>query len=375
MLKMTIITVCYNEKEQLKKTIESVCCQTYSGIEYLIIDGDSTDGTQEMVQEYLKNSKVHFFSERDYGIYNAMNRGIARASGDYIYFINAGDSFYNADVISDVVSYIGENKDTIYYGRTCRIYADGLRQIEDFSKYDMSLEEILIGGSMPSHQSIFSPRKALINHYFREQYKIRADYEWLLHSIIHGWTYKQIPTIICFYDMSGVSSRIKNIKLFRKEGRGILKEYKYILMQKKYLSQSNIESLQTEELKYILLFQLMNYWLILKQKNLNIGELLKQKGYRHIAIYGMSHLGLSLIEELKQGEVIIDYAIDRNEDVFYTDIKIISPEEVLDKVDAVIVTALDAYYEIEKTLEKKIDCPILSLEDLLYEMGNIVKEE
>lgn len=374
MLKITIITVCYNEKEQIKKTIESVCCQTYSDIEYLIIDGDSTDGTQEIVKNYLEYQNIHFYSERDYGIYNAMNRGIARASGDYIYFINAGDIFYNAHVISDVVSCIEEEKETIYYGRVCRNYADGLRQIEDFSKYNMSLEEIVANGGMPCHQSIFAPKKALTNHYFREQYKIRADFEWLLYSLINGWTYKNISTIICFYDMSGMSNRMKNMKLLKKEERKILKEYEVVLSQKHNTHlQVDVKKMETEVIKYISLFQLMNYWLILKQKNFSIGKLLKQKGYKHIAVYGMSHVGLSLLDDLRE-EVIIDYTIDRNDNISYTDIKIVSPEEALNEVDVVVVTALDDYYEIEKKLKEKISCPVLSLEDLLYEMENIEKE-
>lgn len=372
MLKVTIITICYNERERLKKTIESVCCQDYKDIEYLIIDGASTDGTHEMIQSYLGCHDIYFYSEKDHGIYNAMNRGIARANGDYIYFMNAGDSFYNAHVISEIVSCIGEEKETIYYGRVCRIYPDGLRQIEDFSKYCISLKEIMANGSMPCHQSIFSPRRALTNHYFREQFKIRADYEWLMYSITHGWDYKEISTLIGFYDMSGMSGRIKNMKLLKKEEMEILKEYAPILSKEASIySKSNVEELKTEILKYTSLFHLMNYWLVLKQKNLSIEKLLKQKGYKRIAIYGISHIGKTLFEELKKGNIIIDYAIDRNVDSHQIDIKVVLPEEALDKVDVIIVTALDSYYEIEKMLNQKINCPILSFEDLLYEMENI----
>lgn len=375
MLKITIITICYNEKERLKKTIDGVCFQTYENIEYLIIDGDSTDGTQEMVQEYLKNNNIHFFSEKDYGIYNAMNRGIARASGDYICFINAGDVFYNPNVISDVVSCMGEDKETIYYGKTCRVYADGLKQIEDLSSSSMTLKEIVANGGMPCHQSIFAPRKALTNHYFREQYKIRADFEWLLYSLICGWKHKQLTTIICYYDMSGVSSRLKNMELLKKEEKDILKEYELILSQK-FTGHPviDIERMEKEIMKYVSLFQLMNYWMILKQKKISIGKLLKQKGYKHIAVYGISHMGLCLLEDLREEEIIIDYAIDRNENISCLGVKIVLPEATLDEVDVIIVTAPDAYYEIKKSLKEKINCPILSLEDLLYEMGNIDKK-
>ena len=91
--KITVITVCCNEKLRLKSTIESVRAQTYPDMEYLVVDGASSDGTINMMDEYSEDFRIRFFSEKDYGIYNAMNRGIARASGDYIVFINAGDRF------------------------------------------------------------------------------------------------------------------------------------------------------------------------------------------------------------------------------------------------------------------------------------------
>lgn len=369
MLKITVITVCYNDREKLRKTIESVCSQTYDNIEYLIIDGASMDGTAEMVQKYIATHSINFYSEKDYGIYNAMNRGVTRASGDYVVFLNAGDIFYNDQVVADVAFCIGEERETIYYGKTCRIYADGLKQIEDYTKSGISLEQILADGDMPCHQSIFAPRRSLINHYFREQYRIRADYEWLLHSVINGFAYQPISIIICYYEMSGVSSRLKTMRILKKEEKEILKEYHYVLEEKKInLSKENMEDTRTTALKYIFLFQFMNYWLTLKQKNLSVGKLLRDKGYKRIAIYGMSHMGFSLCKELAEWDIKIDYAIDQNASEFCMETKIVSPEESLDKVDAVIVTALEYYSEIKEMLEKKLSCPILSFEDLIYEI-------
>ncbi len=85
-------------------------------------------------------------------------------------------------------------------------------------------------------------------------------------------------------------------------------------------------------------------------------------------------MGLCLLEDLREEEIIIDYAIDRNENISCLGVKIVLPEATLDEVDVIIVTAPDAYYEIKKSLKEKINCPILSLEDLLYEMGNIDKK-
>lgn len=369
MLKITIITVCYNEKEKLKKTIQSVCGQTYEDIEYIIIDGASTDGTPDMLQKYSERYGFRFYSEEDYGIYNAMNRGIARASGDYVYFINAGDTFMSERVISDVAACMGEDRNCIYYGKVCLIFPDGLKQIQDFEKYNQDLKEILAHEEMPCHQAVFSPRKALVNHYFREQYKIRADYEWLVHSVIKGYSYKAIPVIVSRYDTSGVSGRLKNIRLFREEGREIAGEHQYEFEKGEIkFYQENREDIKFTALKYERLFQLMNYWMFLQRKGLSVGKYLRDRGYKHTAIYGMSHMGLNLLEELKKWDVAVDYAVDKKKDALYTGIKVCLPDDVLEEVDAIIVTAIDCFTEIEACLRKKLNCVILSLEDLLYEM-------
>ena len=93
MLTITVITICYNAINRVRETIESVCNQTYPDIEYLIIDGNSSDKTLDIVKEY-KSDKIKLYSEDDRGIYNAMNKGIAKAKGEYLYFLNAGDSFF-----------------------------------------------------------------------------------------------------------------------------------------------------------------------------------------------------------------------------------------------------------------------------------------
>lgn len=369
MLKVTVITVCYNEKERLRKTIESVSCQTYSNIEYIVIDGDSTDGTQKIFSEYSRYSNIFFYSEKDYGIYNAMNRGIARASGDYIYFINAGDTMYNKHVISDVVSFIGNDKDTIYYGKIYISFADGVMQMQDFSNTEKTLRERLIIGEMPCHQSIFSPRRALTNHYFREQYKIRADYEWLLYSLIQGNKYRAVPTIIGYYDASGTSGRLKNMMMFQKEEQDILNEYQRSFTEDEIkLFQETVNDRGKMASKYMSLFQLMNYWMIQKNNNVNVGEYLLNKGYKYVAIYGISHIGVSLIQELNGYNIKVEYAIDKNKDNLCMNINTFSPDDDLDEVDAIIVTALDHFIEIERMLKLKVKCPILSLEDVIYEM-------
>lgn len=368
MLKVTVITVCYNEKNRLKETLQSVCSQTYPFIEYLIIDGASTDGTVDMLEEYSQKNDILFYSEKDSGIYCAMNRGISRASGDYIYFLNAGDRFYNETVVEEVVSFIKDTK-TIYYGNVCMVCADGLKQVRDFSGLDGKLVQELHNGGMPCHQAVFSPRDALINHYFREKYRIRADFEWLLHSVENGYESKSIPVIISYYDNNGTSSRLKNYKLFLEEERLIISEYGEKSEKDKTSGIWGIENgLRENAWKYECLFSLMSCWLALKQKNVSIAGYFKEKNYKNIAIYGMGHMGLRLQDELDDGGIRVNYAIDQNKDNLHQGVKLVSPNEELYEADAVVVTAVDSFYEIEKILNEKLNCPILSLEDIIYDV-------
>lgn len=120
--------------------------------------------------------------------------------------------------------------------------------------------------------------------------------------------------------------------------------------------------------KHLALFQLMNQWVKVKQKGINLSEYFEKKGYQTIAIYGMSYAGETLFEELQNTSVAVAYGIDKNAGSIFTDVDVISPEEELDKVDAIVVTSVTFFDEIEQTLSQKTDCPIISLEDILYDI-------
>ena len=103
-MKYSIITINYNHIEGLKRTIDSVISQTSSNYEYIIIDGGSTDGSVNIIKEY-KEHLVYWISEKDNGVYHAMNKGVAQAQGDYCIFMNSGDCFYSPDVLSSLYEY------------------------------------------------------------------------------------------------------------------------------------------------------------------------------------------------------------------------------------------------------------------------------
>ena len=120
-MKVSVVTICYNAKTVIERTIQSVLNQTYSDIEYILIDGGSTDGTVEIIKKY--SNRISFWvSEPDHGIYDAMNKGVMHATGEWIHFLNAGDVYHDHDVLENFVPKISTTTD-IAYGDTLYVFS------------------------------------------------------------------------------------------------------------------------------------------------------------------------------------------------------------------------------------------------------------
>ena len=120
--------------------------------------------------------------------------------------------------------------------------------------------------------------------------------------------------------------------------------------------------------KHLALFLMMNQWIKAEQNGKELSKYLLQNGYKDIAVYGVSYVGETLVNELKNTEINVIYGIDQNAENIYADINLVSPDDELENVDAIIITPIKFFDEIEKKLSKKVNCPILSLEDILYEV-------
>ena len=136
----------------------------------------------------------------------------------------------------------------------------------------------------------------------------------------------------------------------------------------KKLTVEETEKVRTVFDKHLNLFLMMSQWVKVKQEGKNLSEYFEKNGYQKIAIYGMSYAGETLVNELKGTKTEVAYGIDRNADSIYSDLEIVSMEDDLAVVDSVVVTAITFFDEIEEQLLQKMDCPILSLEDILYEV-------
>ncbi len=208
----TVITVCYNSKSSIETTIDSVVKQSFSDWEYILVDGGSTDGTIDIIQEYKKNyENVSFISEKDEGIYDAMNKGIRMSKGKFIFFLNSADSFHDKNVLQKVFDNIKQD-DQIYYGDVCRVLEGG----KVVSKEILNDWRIFWARTI-CHQTIFSPSIFLKEHTFELKYKICADQEWIYYCKSKGIKFCHIDLVICDYDMNGVSSDDKNREICLRE--------------------------------------------------------------------------------------------------------------------------------------------------------------
>jgi glycosyltransferase involved in cell wall biosynthesis len=174
--KITIITVVYNAKSLIEQTIKSILQQTYPFIEYIIIDGASTDGTLEIIEQYRSKIAV-VRSEKDLGIYDAMNKGLKLATGDYVLFINAGDLLASPNILSSVFDKTPEAD--VYYGDTEIIDIQGNSLGERRLKPPASLNwRSLRFGMCVSHQSFIAKRS--LCDFYNLNYKVSSDIDWVI---------------------------------------------------------------------------------------------------------------------------------------------------------------------------------------------------
>lgn len=200
--KVSVITVVYNDAPGLIRTSKSVLNQDFDELEYLIIDGASTDGTRAVLQELVHNDCVRVISEADRGIYDAMNKGILHATGDWLIFMNAGDCFYRNDVLSRVF---------------CREYPEDIGLLGGDVMNVANLSLILHSKAADSqnfsydyfpccHQAAFYRRSVHVNYLYKwKDYPICADADAALRMFADDVKYQYLNIVISYFDVSGVS--------------------------------------------------------------------------------------------------------------------------------------------------------------------------
>lgn len=201
--KLSVITVVYNNVRDIERTLLSVIGQTYTNIEYIVIDGSSTDGTLEVINRYSGKIQT-LISERDKGIYDAMNKGLAAATGHYVIFMNSGDEFYALDTVAQVFATATDAD--IYYGETEMIDEAGntLGQRRHKAPQHFTWRHFKYGMSI-SHQAIYIKRS--LTQPYNPQYQLSADIDWILQAAKKAKKIVNVNRYVAKYLVGGMSKK------------------------------------------------------------------------------------------------------------------------------------------------------------------------
>lgn len=236
--KFTIITVCYNAEKDIARTIKSVLQQDYKEYEYIIKDGLSTDQTMNVVNSMVDESEnIHIISEKDQSLYDAMNIAVAKAIGEYIFFLNAGDCFCDENVLKRTSDFIKSNEADIVYGDVIHVSSEK----ECVRKYGWicGKKSYFLSGDCICHQALFAKRTLFDAKKFDLKYKVCADKDWELFQIASKVSLKPMGFTVAIVLVEGFAR--SHVEDFERETRILLEKYcpwtvwiyKFIMFTKK----------------------------------------------------------------------------------------------------------------------------------------------
>jgi glycosyltransferase involved in cell wall biosynthesis len=215
--KLSIITINFNNEEGLNRTLESVINQSYTEFEYIVIDGGSSDESPNLIKKY--SDKISFWvSEPDSGIYNAMNKGIARANGEYLLFLNSGDVLLNCKTLEENIEFV-RDFDLVYFNTFLK---DEEKEFVKTYSADLSID-YLINDTIP-HQGTFIKRSLFDTvGLYDETLRIVSDWKFFLLALIrYNCTYKKIEKTLSVFYLGGISSKAENKYLNDYERKKVL---------------------------------------------------------------------------------------------------------------------------------------------------------
>lgn len=222
MVKLTIITINYNNNLGLIKTIESIINQTWTDFEFIIIDGGSTDESLSTIKKYEKYI-TYWVSEKDKGVYDAMNKGIQLSKGVFVNFMNSGDYFYNNTILEEI-NHKFKSDVGVLYGDSFYFNEAGYDRIEK-TPSKLSFSHFVNSGI--NHQASFIKRDLFFKYFmYNLEYKISADWEFFIYVLCKkNEPYEYLQKTICYYDFSGISAIPENLPIYHQERETIMKKH------------------------------------------------------------------------------------------------------------------------------------------------------
>lgn len=348
MLKISVITVCFNSVKTIEQTIRSVIMQDYCDIEYIIVDGGSTDGTLEIIRKY-ENYLSNWISEPDRGIYDAMNKGIDMATGEIIAFLNS-DDWYKENIIQCIANDIQNSKAPIscYDVDVC----EGAEIRRFRNELAAELDNIRI--CMIYSQPATFAKRSLFDKYgkFDVRYKIAGDYDWLLRMYNNGVDIKYKHITVTNFRQSGISS-VQGLKA-SEEARTVAISALYKLREEEKISEiyfcdiydKIIKFYDEAELYHMVKKAIKNQWI--KDKEILRIKLKKEFKRESYSIFGCGLLGEECFSLLKQLEISVSNFWDNNSEKwgsFCGSVEIKSPYEIEKGKTVIIISA--AYHTDE----------------------------
>ncbi len=372
--KITVITVCKNSDRTIEQTIQSVITQNYSDLEYIVVDGRSTDKTVDIIHKYEKYISC-WSSESDTGIYDAMNKGIKMATGDYVAFLNS-DDWYNEGAIQ----YVAE--DIMKYGADVSSFSmnvyDGDEQLEWGDAFSKDIKNIRIA-MCRCHQAIFA-RRVLFEKYgaFNVKYKVSADYDWLLRLYDNGVDIRYDSYAIVNYRLGGVSD-YRDIEM-RREAQAIatlalnrlreerkIREKEYCFWQDKIVNHYN--KARTDSAMKRLIEEPKAPKDVEMVKNNLEKEVLRENRY---SIFGCGNFGVECFRLLRLLGYQADCFWDNDQKkwgTFWEGIVVRPPYEIEKGKSKIIISTEKYFEEIGKQMQK------MGLEDKIdYLDYNIIRK-
>lgn len=329
---VSIITVCFNSEKTIRNTIESVLRQTYKQIEYIIVDGASTDGTVSIIEEYIPlfSGRLRYISEKDCGIYDAMNKGISLASGDVIGIINS-DDWYEPDAVERAAKCFEKTEAEAVYGEIWLVDQNGEREYHTCHS------------TFPPHPGTFIRREVYQKHgMFDLHYKIASDRDLLLRFMAEGVRFTRIDAILANFRRTGISNT--RILECAEETHDI--DLKYFGRCPDCTDRNVIEEkYEREKLLYIS-----------QDRPLIVREIFEEKnwGSDGIAIFGVGSCGKEIADILKRCGVSVHLFADNDMSKWgleYHGIKIYSPEILRSFEGHVLITVTGFWQDICRQLQ------------------------
>lgn len=333
--KISIITVVFNAKDYLENTIQNIVSLDYKNIEYIIIDGASSDGTVDIIKKYEQDIS-YWISEPDNGIYDAMNKGIQKATGDWVIFMNAGDSFYSSSIIDSFIKDV--KKDTQLYNGAINFIDEENKTITNRPPH--GLEKVWI--TIPCwHQASFIKTSLMKKYKYSLEYKIAGDHDFYLKCYVNNKKFQFTNNTLA--NMIGGGLHKQQAKLAQIESIKIIANYAPnidLVYESVFYKNFSIKNPSSNKLLFS-----RNFSLFYKQ----LEEI--KNNYSNIVLYGYGTLGKNIEEILKDK---INYITDKNENIS-KETKKFTKIETLKNIDfdIVLISVLGREIDIIHSLEEQ----------------------